>query len=150
MKKIIMTGNVGRDPEVRADQTGNQFVTFSLAVAVGTKQNPRTDWIDVTCNGKLADVAKNYVKKGTKLLVEGFPSVHAYMTKENTPAATMRVSVNNFEFLSKREEGDAEAGSSASGMNTVSDFNSPVYTLPEMGAAGSSNAMNLKSDEIPF
>ena len=76
-----MTGNVGRDPEVRADQNGNQFVTFSLAVSVGTKQNPKTDWIDITCNGKLADVAKNYVKKGTKLLIEGFPSVHAYMSK---------------------------------------------------------------------
>lgn len=144
-----MTGNVGRDPEVRADQSGNQFVTFSLAVAVGTKQNPRTDWIDVTCNGKLADVAKNYVKKGTKLLIEGFPSVHAYMTKENTPAATMRVSVNNFEFLSKRDDNEAEMGGGASNMNagSGSDFNSPVYTLPEMGA---SNAMNLKADEIPF
>jgi len=36
MKKIIVTGNVGRDPEVRADQSGNQFVTFSIGVSVGT------------------------------------------------------------------------------------------------------------------
>ena len=64
MKKIIITGNVGRDPEMRADQTGGQFASFSVGVSVGTKQNPKTDWVDVTCNGKLSDIARNFIKKG--------------------------------------------------------------------------------------
>ena len=60
MKKIIITGNVGRDPEVRSDQSGAQFVTFSVGVSVGTKQNPKTDWVDISCGGKLVDVAKKH------------------------------------------------------------------------------------------
>jgi single-strand DNA-binding protein len=121
MKKIIITGNVGKDPELRADQSGNQFATFSVGVSVGTKQAPKTDWVDVSCNGKLADIAKNYIKKCSKLLVEGFPSVNAYMSKENKPVATLKVFANNIEFLSKQEDSTTN--------NSVSE---------------------LTSDEVPF
>lgn len=147
MKKIFVTGNVGRDPELRADQNGNQFATFSMAVSVGTKQSPKTDWVDISCNGKLAEVARNYVKKGTKLLVEGFPSVSAYINKENKPVGTLRVNASNFEFLgSKRDENDEYNQDHQSGQ----DNNSPVYNLPESNDLGSSSNMTLKSDDIPF
>lgn len=141
MKKIIITGNVGRDPELRADQTGNQFATFSVGVSVGTKQNPKTDWVDVSCNGKLADVARNYVKRGTKILVEGFPSVNAYINKENKPVGTLRIYANNFELLSKRED---------EGQHDDSD--EPVYSLPPSQSSSASSG-GLSSDDlnaIPF
>jgi len=105
MKKIIITGYVGKDPDLRVDSnSGNQFATFSVGVSVGTKQAPKTDWVDVSCNGKLADIAKNYIKKGSKLLVEGFPSTSAYINKENKAIATLKVFANNVEFLSKQED----------------------------------------------
>lgn len=138
MKKIIITGNVGRDPELRADQSGNQFATFSVGVSVGTKQAPKTDWVDVSCNGKLADVARNYVKKGTKLLVEGFPSVNAYISKDNKPVGVLRVNASNFEFLSKRED---ETQSHEGGSDSV-------YTLPDVESG--SSISSLASDDIPF
>ena len=141
MKKIIITGNVGKAPELRADQSGNQFATFSVGVSVGTKQNPKTDWVDVSCNGKLADIARSYVKKGTKILVEGFPTAGAYINRENKPVATLRVYANNFELLSKREDSQSPE-----------DFSQePVYNLPESGSSGKSNS--LDSDDlnaIPF
>jgi single-strand DNA-binding protein len=139
MKKIFVTGNVGRDPELRADQNGNQFATFSLGVSVGTKQNPKTDWVDITCNGKLADLARNYIKKGTKLLIEGFPSVNAYINRENKPVGTLRVNASNIEFIGSRSENDGEHSSA----------DSPVYNLPE-SSHESNNEMTLKSDDIPF
>ncbi len=129
MKKIIVTGNVGRDPEVRVDTAGNQFVTFSLGVNVGTKQNPKTDWVEVSCNNKLGDMARNYVKKGTKLLVEGFPSVNAYLNKENKAVASLRIYANLMEFLSKKEDSDNEALDNQYNDNSLID---------------------LKDDEIPF
>lgn len=140
MKKIIITGNVGRDPEMRADQTGNQFASFSVGVSVGTKQNPKTDWVDVSCNGKLSDVARNYVKKGTKILVEGFPSVNAYINKENKPVGTLRVYASNIELLSRREDSAGD------------DYNNsePVYNLPEFNQSSSNQAGSLTSDDIPF
>ncbi|MCE2705837.1 MAG: single-stranded DNA-binding protein [Proteobacteria bacterium] len=140
MKKIIVTGNVGRDPEVRADQSGNQFVTFSIGVSVGTKQNPKTDWLEISCGGKLVDVARNYVRKGTKVLVEGFPTVSAYMNKENKPAASMRVYANVMELLSRKEDE----------VSPSNDYNNdPVYTLPEMNSSNSA-VNSLQSDDIPF
>lgn len=140
MKKIILTGNVGRDPEMRSDQDGNQFASFSLGVSVGTKQNPKTDWVDVSCNGKLADTVRTYVKKGSKLLIEGFPSVNAYINKENKAVGTLRVYVNNLEFIgSKREDSSTDDYS-----------NSPVYSLPESNSSASHSAIDLKADDIPF
>jgi len=140
MKKIILTGNVGRDPELRADQTGNQFATFSVGVSVGTKQNPKTDWVDISCNGKLADIARNYIRKGTKVLVEGYPTANAYINKENKPVATIRVYANTIELLSKREDAAGD---------DYHHNDEPVYNLPEVGQP-SSQTGSLTSDDIPF
>ena len=118
MKKIIITGHVGKDPELRADQSGNQFATFSMGVSVGTKQAPKTDWVDVSCNGKLADLAKNYIKKGSKLLIEGYPSANAYINKENKPVASLRVFANNVEFLSKQEDSSVSDNNSVGGLTS--------------------------------
>ncbi len=136
MKKMIITGNVGRDPESRADQAGNSFTTFSVGVSVGTKTNPKTDWVEVSCNAKLGDVARNYVKKGTKILVEGYPTATAYINKENKPVASLRLYANNLELLSKRDD------------QADDQHHEEVYNLPESGQ--SSAASTLQSDDIPF
>ncbi len=132
MKKIILTGNLGRDPEMRTSPSGEQFATFTLAVSVGTKQNPKTDWVDVSCNGKLADVVCTYLKKGTKILVSGFPTVNAYMNKENQAVGSLRVYADDIEFLSPKASTDSPTDTS------------DVYTLPQ------TNMDTLHSDNIPF
>ncbi len=133
MKKILITGNVGKDPERRADQNGNSFVTFSIAVSVGNKQTPKTDWVDVTCSGKLADVVCTYLKKGNKVLVSGFPSASAYINRDNVAIATLRVYANEVEFLSAKNDSES----------TPSNDNNEVHDLP-------SNEPSLQSDDIPF
>ena len=102
MKKIIVTGNLGRDPEKRTDPSGNQFATFSVGVAVGNKENPKTDWVDVSCNGKLSELAGTYLTKGAKVLVTGFPSVNAYVNKENKAVGVLRIYADSIEFLSAK------------------------------------------------
>lgn len=121
MKKIIATGYVGREPEAKSSQNGEKFVTFSLGISVGNKQSPKTDWVEISCNGKLAEVATSYITKGKKLLIEGFPSVNAYINKENKAVGTLRINVSNIEFLSSGNESE-HAG----------------------------NSEQLKSDEVPF
>ncbi|MFN7095135.1 MAG: single-stranded DNA-binding protein [Burkholderiales bacterium] len=109
MKKLTITGNVGRDAELRANQLGDPFVAFSVAVATGTRANPKTDWIEVTCNGRLVEVASNYVRKGVKVLVEGFPSVNAYINNDNLPVGTLRLYAHTLELLSSKTETSAES-----------------------------------------
>lgn len=104
MKRITVIGNVGRDPEIRADQSGNYFASFSLGVSVGSKQEPKTDWLDIVVNGKFVDTVRAYVKKGSKLFVEGFPTVNVYTNREGKPAGVLKVYVNNLEILNFVDE----------------------------------------------
>ena len=101
MKRLTITGNLGRDPELRIDASGNKFATFSVAVGVGTKLNPKTDWIEVSCNGKLAEIATTYAVKGNKILVEGFPAVTAYLNNGNDPVGVQRLYAHTIELLER-------------------------------------------------
>lgn len=110
MKKIIITGFVGQDPQGRHAPSGEYFVTFTVAVNVGTKQNPRTDWVEVACNGKLAEIAQTYLKKGTRVLVEGFPNAAAYINKEGKPVATLKITAKMLEILSSKDSDNLGEG----------------------------------------
>lgn len=149
MKKIFVTGNVGRDPETRYAPSGESFVTFSLAVSSGTKANPRTDWMEISCNGKTAEVVQNYVRKGTKLLIEGIPSVNAYINKEGKAVGTMRVTASTIEFIGSRERAEDADGF---------EHNSPDYGMdapapsaaPKAPAGFNAPGPSLQPDDIPF
>lgn len=103
MKKLIITGNVGQDAQVITTESGHSFAKFSLAVSVGAKDHPKTDWVQVMCNNKTVEFAKNHVKKGCKLLVEGFPEATAYI-KDGVPAATLRVYASSIELFTWAEK----------------------------------------------
>lgn len=113
MKKLILTGNVGRDPEVKQSTKG-EFITFS--VAVNNKKD--AEWIDCSVfNEKLVGLVKQYVKKGSKLLLEGEPYVNTFTTKDGTTKATMNLIVNMVEFLNKVD------GTETANNNNLSNFN---------------------------
>jgi single-strand DNA-binding protein len=97
MKKIIITGNVGRDPEIRNTKTGEQFVSFSVAVSVGTKDNPKTDWCDISVYGRQMEYVRSYVKRGARVMIEGFPTVDAYIGKDGQAKSSLRIFCNNIE-----------------------------------------------------
>ena len=130
MKRLTITGNIGKDPELRLDPSGNQFAVFSVAVAVGSKANPKTDWIDVSCNGKLAEIVCMYARRGTKVLVDGFPTASAYINKDNNPVATLKLYASTVELLNKVE--------------SSGEAHSEVHLLHESAAAGP------HSSEVPF
>ena len=134
MKKILITGNLGKDPEKKSDGAGNQFVTFTVAVSVGNKEKPKTDWVDISCNGKLSELASAYLTKGAKVLVSGFPSVNAYVNKENKAVGVLRIYADNIEFLS------AKVDSTQNQLN-----NNEVSEIPLMHEAN-----RVEADQIPF
>ena len=152
MKKIFVTGNVGRDPESRYAPSGESFVTFSLAVTTGPKNNQKTDWLEISCNGKTAEVVQTYVRKGTKLLVEGTPSANAYLNKEGKPVATLRVSANNIEFIGSKERTE-DAGAHEGSYDNAPSYDGPSYdTHPAAKPQPAFNAPgpSLQSDDVPF
>lgn len=118
MKKLTITGNVGQDAVSRADKEGNIFATFAVGVNVWGKSGVKTDWVEVSCSGTLAEIARSYVKKGGKVLVEGYPATTAYINKDGEPAAVLKLFAHALELMSRNEGGEVAADNLANGGNT--------------------------------
>mgnify|MGYP005607651571 CR=1 FL=1 len=145
MKKIFITGNVGRDPELRYAPSGEVFVTFSLAVTTGPKDNQKTDWLEISCNGRTAETVQKWVKKGSKLLIEGTPSANAYINKEGQAVASLRVSASNIEFIGGKDR--PEEPGAVGGYNQAPE--NEAVSAPQQSGFNAPGA-SLQADDIPF
>ncbi len=115
--KIILVGNLGRDPEMRYTPSGQQVTTFSMATsekwtAQDGQLQERTIWWRVTVWGKQAENVNQYLKKGSKVLVEGRMTVDAktggpriWTGQDGQPRASLEVTAGTVKFLSSRAEG---------------------------------------------
>ena len=141
---IIIAGNVGRDPEMRYTPSGNPVTSFSVASSRSYSQNGQTVketiWFRVTCWNKLAEVANNYVRKGSKVLIEGrlvadtaTGGPRVFTRQDGTTGSSYEVSASTLRLLSSR--GEAE-GFSGNGGAMVSNGNSGTtyqeYSEPMM------------------
>lgn len=111
VNKAILIGNCGKDPEIRTSQSG-KFATFTLATTdrayttkSGVQVPERTEWhnIVVGSNG-LAEVVERYVRKGTKLFIEGKIRTRKYTVRDNTEHYVTEILVDNFELLGGKPE----------------------------------------------
>lgn len=113
-QSITLVGNVGREVNFRYTQSGVPVADFSLAVTTrrgsGENRTEETLWVRVTCWRQLAEVANNYVKKGSSLLVVGTAKVSAYLDKAGQPAATLEVTADTFQLLGRRDDAGASGG----------------------------------------
>jgi single-strand DNA-binding protein len=138
---IIVVGNLGKDPEMRYTPSGQAVTTLSVATNrqyTGSDGQPvkETIWFRVSVWGKQAETCNQYLRKGSKLLVEGrlVPDASTggpriWNRQDGTPAASFEISANTVRFLSSRTEGD-EGG----------------YAAGEFGAGQVSEG----DDHIPF
>jgi len=123
---IILVGNVGKDPEMRYTPSGQPVTSFSVAsnrqyTSNNGQQVKETIWFRVTTWGKQAEVCNQYVKKGSKVLVEGrlAPDTNTggpriWQKQDGTSAASFEVTANTVRFLSSRGE-SSEGGMHDSG-----------------------------------
>lgn len=109
VNKIILVGNVGRDPEVRETKTGSRVAHFSLATnrrfQGGAAEEPeeRTDWHRLTCWNRLAQFAEDYVSQGDRIYVEGRLEYDSY-ERDGVTIPTSEVIVREVVLLSPRQE----------------------------------------------
>jgi single-strand DNA-binding protein len=103
LNKVTLIGNVGKDPEIRSTSDGRDIATFSIATteswkdkATGEKKD-RTEWHRVVVfNESLANVVKNYVKKGTKLYIEGALQTRKWVDNTGMEKYSTEVVLQNF------------------------------------------------------
>lgn len=106
INRCNLSGNIGRDPELRQTQGGTQVLTFSLAVS-DRKRNPQsgeweevTNWIPCVVFGKRAESLSRFLSKGTKCAVEGKLRQSSYKDKSGQNRSKIEVIVDEVEFMS--------------------------------------------------
>ena len=109
VNKIILLGNVGRDPEVRATSSGDSMATFSLATSYGKAGNQQTEWHRVVAWRQLADVVAQYVHKGRKLYVEGRVQSRKYTDKDGVERTMYEVVANQIDFVDNKSDSNEHA-----------------------------------------
>jgi len=120
VNKVFLLGNVGKDPEVRTTANGMSVASFSLATADRAKDSSGTwvdkpEWHNLVCFDKLAETAKNYVKKGSSLFVEGKITNRSWDDKETGQKKyRTEIIVNDFTFVGSKSEGGSSSGSYSS------------------------------------
>ena len=114
VNKVILIGNVGRDPEVRHLDTGVTVATFTLATTErgytlpnGTQVPDRTDWHNIVLWRGLATTAEKYVHKGDKLYIEGKIRPRTYDDQNGVRRYTVEIVADEMEMLTPRAAGAA-------------------------------------------
>jgi single-strand DNA-binding protein len=141
--RVILVGNLTRDPEIRYLQSGKGVTKFTLAV-----NNPRnkeeTTFVDIVAWEKLGETCNTYLKKGTNCLVEGRLVIRNYDDKDGNKRKATEVVIDNMQMLGSRQGGggsdDSEGGGGYSNRSAV-------------GAAAGGGHDSLGDDledEIPF
>jgi single-strand DNA-binding protein len=145
VNKVILLGNVGKDPEIRSTPGGVIVASFSLATsdrfqdAQGNWQD-RTEWHNLVTFKRTAEIVRDYVKKGTKLYVEGKLQTRSWDDKESGQKRyKTEIVVFDLSLLSGRED-----GSSGSSSGSTASFDQ------RSGHDDVSQQAEISDDDIPF
>jgi single-strand DNA-binding protein len=107
MNKVLLTGRLTRDPEIRYTQSGIAVCTFTLAVDRRHKADgqPTADFISIVAWRKLAEICGNNLTKGRKVLIEGSMQIRSY-EKDGSKRYVAEVIADDMEFLEKKSQAD--------------------------------------------
>jgi single-strand DNA-binding protein len=116
-QKIIIAGNLGRDPEMRYTPDGKAVTSFSVATSRRYKDKNETTWFRCTVWGNQAETASQYLHQGSKVLIEGrltpdqtSGSPRVFQRKDGTYGASYEITVDSFRFLSSKGEDSGSTG----------------------------------------
>lgn len=115
INKVILVGNVGKDPDVRYVETNVCVANFPLATSErgytsrsGAQIPERTEWHNIVLWRGLAEVAEKYVKKGTQLYIEGKLRTRSWTDSNNVVRYTTEIYADNMEILSRRDTNNSQ------------------------------------------
>lgn len=150
LNKVILIGNLGRDPEMRYTQTGEPIANFTLATSenwtdkTGQRQE-RTEWHRVEVFGKTAEIVSKYCQKGKQVYIEGSIRYEEWTDKEGQKRNTTRVRVagpgSRLVLLGRGGEGGGAGGGGRS-------FSGPGG--PREETAGPADDFQASDDDVPF
>ncbi|MFP6773850.1 MAG: single-stranded DNA-binding protein [Alphaproteobacteria bacterium] len=155
VNKVILVGNLGRDPEVRNMQSGDPIVHLNLATSESWKdknsgeRREKTEWHRVVIfNENLGRIAQQYLRKGSKVYIEGALQTRKWQDQSGVEKYTTEVVLQRFRgeltMLDSRAEGGGGGGGGGGGFNDGGDGGGGDF-----GGGGGGGGSDL-DDEIPF
>ena len=127
MNKIIVIGNLGRDPEMRYTPNGQSVTTFSVAssrryTTADGERREETEWFNVSAWGRLADICSQYLTKGQQVYVEGRLRSRTYQGQDGQTRVSLDVNLTEMQMLGRRGDNEEMAGRSyGAGSGAVGD-----------------------------
>jgi single-strand DNA-binding protein len=155
LNKVMLIGNLGRDPEVRHTSDNNPVVQLNVATSDVWKdrqsgeRRERTEWHRVVIfNENLGRIAQDYLRKGSKIYIEGALQTRKWTDQQGQEKYTTEIVLQRFRgelvLLDSRGEGGGGSGGGSFGGSSGGDFGS------SSGGGGSSGGSDMLDDEIPF
>ena len=163
MNIISLTGNLGRDNEVKQLSSGTSVLNNSIGVRSNSKVGGeyKTSWFNVSIFGKSAEIFNQYTKKGSKVFLTGEVRIRDYKKQDGTTGMSVDLIVNNFEFLDSANgnsnsngagyQNNANNGGFNGGQQQGSTFGGSQFQNGAQGRFNVSNdALEIDDSDIPF
>lgn len=150
VNKVILIGHIGADPDLRYMPSGNAATTLSVATNESWKdkqtgeRQERTEWHRVVCFNRLGEIAGEYVKKGSKIYIEGSLRTRKWQDQQGTDRYTTEIVASDIQMLDAK--GTVSGGDFAD-MDTAPQARSQAKAKPQAQASTSADALD---DDIPF
>lgn len=148
LNKVLLMGNLGRDPELRYTTGGTAVANFSIATNESWKdkngqQQEKTEWHRIVVWGKLAELCGQYLKKGRQAFIEGRLQTREWTDKKGEKQYSTEIVANNVTFIGPKPEGAGAPAASATEHQPQqpSNYGPPPSDDPPPGGG---------SDDIPF
>jgi single-strand DNA-binding protein len=118
INKAILVGNLGKEPEVKYTQDGTMITNFNIATSENYKDKngekvQKTEWHNISCFGKLAEICGNYLHKGSKVYVEGKIQTRSYEDKEGVKRYSTSIIIHDMKMLDSKGQAAPESSNSA-------------------------------------
>jgi len=160
VNKVIIVGNLGRDPEVRYTPEGAAICNVSVATTSQWKdrnsgeRREETEWHRVVMYNRLAEIAGEYLRKGRPVYIEGRLKTRKWTDKDNIDRYTTEIVADQMQMLGGRDAGSADGGNYGESPARQSSSPRPAApaSRPATTAPTASDAANLADmdDDIPF
>ena len=149
VNKVILIGNVGRDPEVRYLDNNTPVASFSLATTEVYKNKngekvKNTEWHNIVLWRGLAQVAEKYVKKGSMLYIEGKIRTRSWDDKDGNKRYTTEIVGDNMQMLSKKDD------DGIGNVPSTTQADEPKYSNNEVSTFDNDDMSNDDVDDLPF
>lgn len=155
INKVILIGNLGADPEIRYTASGTAVANLRLATSEAWKDKQsgdmqeRTEWHRLVIFGRTAEVAGEYLKKGSKIYTEGRLRTNKWQGQDGQDRYTTEIVVNEMQMLDSRGGGTANYGPPQGGARPQSQSQPAPQQQPSQPAAVDQSFDDL-DDDIPF